>query len=235
MNIASENLVETKPQVNPSTKRAHNFIDLAGKKFGLLTALTLLKKPGHPKKSFWTCACDCGSEIVVWAGHLPNGHTKSCGCKPVDIKTHGNTRGRRATPEYGSWCKMKERCLKKSDVGFPNYGGRGITICTRWLECFDNFLADMGKCPAGLSLDRINVNGNYEPGNCRWATRYQQSNNRRNNRVLSLGGVSKNMSQWEVCLGFPKGTLYRRVTTEGKSPEWSLTTPVRKCKKKNER
>src|SRR5262245_50975043 len=139
---------------------------------------------------------------------------------------HGGASHGRRTPEYKSWDLMKSRCYNPHDRSYARYGGRGITVCKRWRYSFANFLADMGPRPSPRhSLDRFpDQNGNYEPGNCRWATRKQQANNRHGNRLLTHEGLTLTTSQWSERLGMPRYLLYLRFRL-GWSVAAALTTP----------
>lgn len=160
-------------------------VNLDGKRFGrwLVTG----RAETVALHTFWFCHCDCGATRAVRTKSLLRGASTSCGCFNRDVvgqiaastnRRHGMTR----TPTYTSWQAMRTRCENPRRIGFANYGGRGIAICERW-HSFENFLADMGERPIGASLDRLNNDGNYEPGNCRWATRCEQNRNRRSVRM----------------------------------------------------
>ena len=163
-------------------------MDLVGQKYNFLTVLKfagLTNFPSGGHKAIWWCRCDCGKRVKVIGSNLRNGQSKSCGCWDRKVSgerwaTHGATRGHKLTPEYIAWRNARARCTKsKHYKNYKNYAGRGITVCARWQNSFENFLADMGKRPRGLTLDRKDNDGNYEPLNCWWATQQQQCLNRR--------------------------------------------------------
>lgn len=197
-------------------------LDLAGQTFGKLRVLARGERLGG--RIAWKCVCVCGREKLVRAGHLRNGSIVSCGqrgCKVGDSRKHGF----KGTATYNAWINMRARCRDHTQAGYANYGGRGISVCERW-ERFENFLADMGERPEGLSIDRINNDGNYEPSNCRWATRTVQNNNRSVTVFLTLGERTMLLSEWAEELGVPYDTLKRR-RLDGWSDERVLTQPVR--------
>lgn len=160
--------------------------ELSNQKFGRLRVLNrTLNNIGQ--KVAWDCMCDCGKLVTVVSNKLTSGRTKSCGCWRVDF---GRSVGQKTThnlsntPTYVSWQSMKSRCTYEYTIGWQHYGGRGITVCDRWSGSFENFLEDMGLRPSlSFSLDRIDPNGNYEPGNCRWATSSEQNLNKRRNNA----------------------------------------------------
>lgn len=154
--------------------------DLTGSKFHRLTVIERVAQDGKgPVK--WLCRCNCGKEIVVESYQLTTGGTKSCGCLRVENFVGMSTKhGMRKAPEYNSWDAMIQRCCNPNTKRYHYYGGRGITVCERWRNSFENFYADMGPKPTPKhSIDRINNDGNYEPGNCRWATQSEQNFNTR--------------------------------------------------------
>ena len=156
--------------------------DLAGMRFGMLVAVSFAGCV-HATRShrMWRCRCDCGQEVTVRSGSLLCGNTKSCGCQHGHgLITHGHARKGAREPEYAVWCAMIARCTRPNDAAWRNYGGRGISVCKRWRGSYEAFISDMGRRPSSAhSIDRINNDGNYESGNCRWATREQQAANKR--------------------------------------------------------
>lgn len=160
-----------------------SFINRTGQVFG---RLTVIEQAGHDVHDciVWTCLCECGNEVIVRGDSLKSGRTRSCGCLNSDAhrisgRRHGAAGRGNRTSEYNIWISMKQRCINPRSQAWEYYGGRGISVCDRWMNSFMDFYYDMGPKPEGLSLDRVDNDGNYEPGNCRWATKSEQTANRR--------------------------------------------------------
>jgi hypothetical protein len=189
-----------------------NVTDLLGKTYGNLTVISFDQVKNQ--KGFWLCRCACGNITSVPRGDLSTGHTLSCGCLNRMISaltklTHGESK---KTKEYTAWVHMKGRCTNKNDSHYCYYGGKGITVCERWSNSYENFLMDMGRAPTqNHSLDRKNVHGDYEPTNCRWATPIQQANNTTRNCFLSYNGEIKTISEWAKIAKINRETLVRRL------------------------
>ena len=202
---------------------------MIGVKYGRLTVLGETPHRSTDGRVMWRLLCDCGKEIERVAKSVKSGNTKSCGCAKMDLLIARNKssaqHGMTGSPTFTVWANMKERCLNPNHNSYHRYGGRGIQICDRWLESFKNFYDDMGPMPSGMSLDRIDVDGNYEPGNCRWATSEEQANNRANNRVLEFDGRRQTVAQWAREIGVSKQALRYRILA-GWSVEDALTTTI---------
>lgn len=154
-----------------------------GDRFGRLVLVSAVRVGRGAR---WRCQCDCGRAVEVRQDSLHSGETRSCGCLVTDaMRRRAVKHGRSHTREYQAWRNARARCSNPKVQMFAYYGGRGITMCARWRDSFEAFLADMGPCPAGLTLERIENDGHYEPSNCRWATRAEQRQNQRKSRRLS--------------------------------------------------
>lgn len=177
-----------------------------GDKFGKLTLVRRDHQTQKRGKWRWLCQCDCGGTKIALLEHVTSGRTSSCGCiprgnpqnmRPGCNRTHGETN----SITYGSWCAMMSRCRNPNFDSYKYYGAKGILVCERW-EKFENFLADMGVRPSKKhSLDRIDNNGNYEPGNCRWATQVEQINNSSIVRFVLVDGEMMNYRQASLAVG----------------------------------
>lgn len=201
-------------------------IDITGQTFNRLTAIARVK--GRR----WRFRCECGEEIVQDSAPVKNGNTKSCGCLSREITISRSTKHGFASrdcrhPLYDLWVGMKSRCLNPNHVAYPRYGGAGITVCDRWLS-FSNFVSDMGPRPTGASLDRINGLKGYEPTNCRWANRTEQSENTCRNQYLEVDGERLTVSQWARKLGVDQRTLNRRRAL-GWSDRDVITKPIKRA------
>ncbi len=195
--------------------------NLIGQKFGYLVVQELHHQDEKSKATYWLCKCVCGEETIVQRSNLRSGSTKSCGNH--NTNDHFKTHGMWNTPEYNSWRCMKARCLNPNHNSYPDYGGRGIKICERWLNSFENFYEDMGCHPGpDYTLERLENYGDYEPDNCIWADWDQQANNRSNNRRLYYNGENLTMMQWSRKLGIPRTTIYNRLRA-GKTIEEAFT------------
>ena len=180
--------------------------NLIGKTFGRLTVVA------NGEGAIWHCKCSCGGEKATTAKALSSGHTASCGCLGAErLRERNTTHGlsRDHGNEYRSWKDMRSRCNTPTDTDYKDYGGRGIKVCARW-DDFAAFFSDMGERPASHTIDRINVHGDYEPSNCRWATAKTQNNNKRSNHLIEWRGARKTLSQWCSLIGIdPSKVRYR--------------------------
>jgi hypothetical protein len=200
-------------------------IDLVGNRYGLWT----VKSFAENRRSivYWNCVCDCGTEKAVRGGGLKAGVSLSCGCvRKQKLGEFKSTHGHARHPAYRSWQMMKNRCLNDKFDGFDGYGGRGIKVHPSWMT-FEGFWADMGKdWFKGSSIEREDVDGNYEPGNCCWATPKQQGNNRRTNHKIMTPKGAMNVTEAAEKFGISPFTIFARIRYGW--PEADLLLPVRK-------
>ncbi len=183
------------------------FIDLTGSRIGLWTVLGIASRAPN----LWKCKCKCGTTRTVVASNLHSKASKSCGCATVAKNKSRAKHSPNDEPEWRVFKIMHRRCKDPKLIGYENYGGRGITVCRRWYN-FQTFLLDMGKKPTpSHSIDRINNDGNYEPGNCRWATKLEQVRNARSNVLVPFNGKTLCLSAWAELVGLPKSTIYQRI------------------------
>jgi hypothetical protein len=186
-------------------------LDLTGQVFGRLTALSHVEQPGQAK---WLCRCECGTIREVFANKLKRKHTQSCGCLHKEMvgamfATHRMSN----SAEYRIWAGIKRRCYAPTCSHYECYGGRGITVCDRWLNSFESFYKDMGPRPSvHHSIDRIDVNGHYEPKNCRWATIKQQRRNTRSTRFVQYMGKDVSLAEAAELSGIRITTLHKRLS-----------------------
>lgn len=207
------------------------FEDRVGCRFGRLVVLDRAENIGT--RVAWVCACDCGNLTIAITSNLTRGHTQSCGCMKKERAGRAQLKhGRSKTPIYGVWCNMRTRCENKNNARYADYGARGTKVCERWLV-FDNFYADMGDAPEGMTLDRKDNDGDYSPENCRWATPQEQNSNTRKNTFLTFAGKTQTVSAWAHEKGMRQSRLWLRLAA-GWTVDKALTTPVRNMKRKSE-
>lgn len=210
-------------------------IDITGEKFGRWTIVSRASNRGTAAQ--WVCICSCGTIRTVLAQTLKNGSSKSCGCLMAELSSirstkHGATKKGCKSVEYITWVSMRGRCRNPNEQWFHVYGGKGVKICERWSgsEGFINFLSDMGNRPSAQhSIERIDSNGDYEPSNCVWATKIQQSRNTSRNRLLTHSGETHCLAEWAEIRGIPRKTLAGRLRygwTLGQALEFDIRNGV---------
>jgi hypothetical protein len=212
----------------PLTPCHHRFKDITGQRYGRLVAIEPvdIRNGGYR----WRFRCDCGSETVCAASSVKTGLTRSCGCLHRE-SAHINgkarkTHGQRYTPEYKIWGSLKTRCYNERSNTFQDYGAKGVTVCWRWMNSFENFLADMGRRPSPEhSIDRIDGTRGYEPGNCRWATDREQAQNRCTNRLITFRGETMPLIEWARRTGIRRDTIAYRLK-RGWQVDRALTEPT---------
>lgn len=210
-------------------------IDLTGQVFSRLVVIKRVENNKHNQVR-WLCQCSCGNYITIRSSDLRNKNTKSCGCLYNEVRgttnfIHGHNRKNQTSKTYQSWRNMIQRCASLYGKHYRTYGNRGIKVCNRWLK-FINFLNDMGDKPEGMSLDRIDNDGNYEPNNCRWATTKEQQRNRHNNRLITINSVTKCLVEWCEDLQLRYGTVLGRILYYNWTIEEALEIVPRKNKTK---
>lgn len=194
---------------------------MIGKSFGSLVVISEepRNKRGH---KMYKCKCVCGGTITTLGASLRAGSVKSC-CF-IGNKKHGLWKSK----EYKTWSALKDRCLNHNSVSYKNYGGRGIKVCEKWINNFENFLQDVGFAPSNKhSIERLNTNGHYEPANVKWATAKEQANNRRSSVYITFNGVTKSKTDWCIYLNIPKSTFHNRIR-RGWTLEKTINEPVKK-------
>lgn len=206
---------------------ALNDDELKGKRFGMLTLLYRVGKNrwGDPIFKF---KCDCGNEKDILYGSVRRGKTVSCGCynmtKNINISPTTKTHGEAGTPDYMIWASIKSRCYCETNKDYNNYGARGIKVCDRWKESYENFIKDMGHRQSfDYSIEREDVNGDYCPENCYWLLKSLQAKNRRNNTELEYKGKVKILQEWADEVGIKPSTISKRINNYGWSIEEALT------------
>jgi hypothetical protein len=206
----------TYPRKTPATNR----IDLTGQRFGMLVVTGETETRG--KTLFWRCRCDCGGERWTRAQTLRQTAT-NCGCQPnpsrAGVGRVNLTHGKSKTRTYRSWLGMRARCKDPTNA---DYYRRGISVCARWDRSFEAFLEDMGECPLGMSIEREDNDRGYEPGNCRWATRVEQAQNRRVSLNVTAHGRTLNLAEWSRLTGVKYATLRKRLFQFGWEPERAI-------------
>ncbi len=197
-------------------------IDLVGYRFGRWRVLARASNCNGTAR--WLCRCDCGTEKDVSGVTLRQGQSKSCHhcARRGDPTVHGHARGGNRTKTYRCWEGMIARCCNPAKTNYSRYGGRGIAVCDRWRQSFQAFMDDMGPKPTGTTIERIDNDGHYEPGNCRWATHTEQQRNLRTNRLLTHKGHTACVAEWADHIGLNANTLRARLRL-GWSTERALT------------
>ncbi len=198
---------------------------MIGKKFGILIVISK-NNDNKGCGTKWLCKCNCGKTKIIRGNNLTIGHTKSCGClnKYNNLK-HGHKKNNKTSYIYTIWKGMIQRCTNSNSISYHNYGGRGISVCKKWLK-FKNFLNDMGEQPTNKhQIDRTDNNEGYYKDNCRWATIIEQARNRRSNHLVTFNGKTQCLSGWSEELHINQNTLWARLN-RGWSIEKTLTVPV---------
>lgn len=222
MNEATPEVSDNWAQVKSPTRMK----DFTGRTFGRLKVLSLApfrEKPNGQRKTYWRCRCLCGVETEVWGGPLSSGKTRSCGCLKRETANSSTTHGQSYTSLYRTWSTMISRCHKPTATNYDRYGAKGVHVFPQWRSSFEAFSKSVGAPPSSEhTLDRFpERSGNYEPGNVRWATPMQQARNRRDNRLLTINGESKCVSEWAEISGTKDATIRSRLA-RGTDPKTAV-------------
>lgn len=210
------------------------FKDITGQRFGRWSVIS--RTPNKGIRTQWLCRCDCGEQRIVDSNNLRTGLSRSCGCLTIETTiTRCTKHGLAGTKEYAAWLDAQRRCFNPDTPNFNNYGGRGITMSPEWINSCEQFLTDMGPCPPGLSLDRIDNNGPYSKDNCRWADQKTQLNNRRNNVHLTHNGETLSLQEWAKRTGIPYSVLYGRLYHRRSVPLFATVKQYRPRRKADTR
>lgn len=195
--------------------KSNAWVDITNKNYSLLRVL------GYIGGGKWECQCKCGNFKITNTSALNCGKTKSCGCL---AKNNAFKHGKAETKEYNSWTSIKARCNNSNTPSYKDYGGRGLNICTEWLNSFENFYKDVGDCPKGFSIERIDNNKGYSKDNCIWASSKAQSMNRRSNFIVNYKGLEKPLKQWCEDLELNYKRIFARIRQLGWTVEKALST-----------
>jgi hypothetical protein len=219
----------TNSNTNTIPKTVHNLIGMRFNRYTVI-AYSHAKKAKYGTRHYWVSKCDCGTIKTVRADQLKNNNTRSCGCYNRDVsrelRIKSNTKhGMSKTPVYYIWLAMRRRCHSVTDRQYEDYGGRGIGVCDRWKNSFEAFHEDMGNPPDGYTIERLDNNSGYSPGNCIWATMKEQCLNRRSNHLVTIDGETKTITEWSNEYGINPRTVFGRIH-RGRDPIESITTPV---------
>lgn len=203
--------------------------DLKGKVFGRLHVIRFLSI--SKRNAYWYCFCSCGKTCIKQGTRLTAGKTTSCGCRQEELRRNGSIgrkHGMYGTSEYSTYRNMLTRCYNNKSKSYKHYGGRGIKVCRRWRNSFENFYADMGDKPgAGYSIERIDNNKGYSPDNCKWATKKEQAQNKRSVVKISVNGETHTIPEWAKIIGADYRLIHARIYKLGWSKEKAVSTPPR--------
>lgn len=221
--------VETHSVAYRRTLLATPRVDFTGRAYGRLKVVGFAEyrpSTGRCRRAFWRCLCSCGVECIVGSGNLKKGKAQSCGCRNREIvSARMTTHGMSNSPEYSVWSAVIQRCTNKKAPGYKYYGGRGVTVCDRWRKSFEMFRADMGARPSlAHTIDRIDNDGDYTPGNCRWATSHVQHRNRSDSIMITHDGETRCAADWAKIVGLHRDVIRSRLQ-RGWSDADALTVP----------